>query len=453
VHKSRQLLVSTIAVVAAVFVAVDLSLVVVPPELAPVGGVIDAFWSTVHGSPGLVMTFVLWQLVLLYTLPVSFWAYLFVYYVWNQYRPKRGPDHDISVEWTPDAVQVRILTIDNESVVQDTVDALPDTLTDVMVVAEADIAVAGADVVVVPEDFTCHYALFKGRAIEYARLHHPTDKEYVLYLDEDTHVPSFDGIPSNADIVQFRERPVRTGGLLPYLAEIHRIGFNIEQRAFPYLRVPFYAWGGGIAIRRSVEDEVTWDSDTIVEDSVFTWRAVLEQGATFEVVDVFFENQAPPSVRSMISQRRRWLTGTRSKAQLLPLDYRVLYHFRDIGWAISVFGPVFWVASAFAYAGIQIVPLTVLVLPDVYVALSLILLAHVYFWSVLGLIYYRERPLVWTVLLTLTPFIVLIHSLGALYGIVAPAKQFAVTEKVSSAADDVPEPVEEPLPLVDEDDR
>jgi|GEM_PF-494781 len=445
--RRRQLVFTVVGTLAALFVAVDLAILVLPPELVLLDGVIGGFWETLRESPALVMTFVLWQLVLLYTIPVSFWSYLFVFYLWKHYRPTRRGDDEVSIEWTPDAVQVRVLTIDNENVVQETVDSLPDTLSDVVVVAEADIDVDGADVVVVPESFTCEFAQFKGRAIEYARIHHPTDKEYVLYLDEDTRIPSFDGIPSNADIVQFRERPVRTGGILPYLAEIHRIGFNIEQRAFPYLRVPFYAWGGGIAIRRSLEDRITWDTDTIVEDSVFAWRAVLDEDATFEVVDTFFENQAPPSVRAMIGQRRRWLTGTRSKSRLLPWDYRILYHFRDIGWAVSVFGPVFWVTSALTYAGIETIPLTVLVLPEVYVALSLVLLAHVYLWSLLGLIYYRERPHIWLGLLVLTPFVVLLHSAGALYGILSPARQFAVTEKVSNTVENAAETVVELTPL------
>lgn len=48
--------------------------------------------------------------------------------------------------------------------------------------------------------------------------------------------------------------------------------------------------------------------------------------------------------------------------------------------------------SALTYVGVETVPLTVLVLPEVYIALALVLLAHVYLWSVLGLLYYRERP-------------------------------------------------------------
>lgn len=381
---------------------------------------------------------VLWQLVLLYTFPVGYWLYEIALHFANA-----SPTNDDPVEWGAADVHVRILTVDAEEVVQETVDALPAEFDDVLVVAEADITVESdvCDVEVVPSEFECR-ASAKGRALEWARRVHPTDREYVLYLDEDTLVPTFPGLP-DADIVQFRERPIRTDSLLSYLAEIHRIGFNLEQLAFEHLDVPLYAWGGGIAVRSDLEDRVTWDVETMVEDSVFAWRALLDHDATYHLSRTYFENQAPPSIWAMINQRRRWLTGTRTQSEVLPYDYQVLYNIRDIGWAVSVFAPVVWFLSLFAVAGVVDVPTQQVLLPQVYYPLSYTLLGFVYLWSVLGLYYYRAHPLVWALLLALTPLVVLVHSIGALWGFVAPADGFTVTEKVShSDGDGTPEDAE-----------
>ncbi|SFR63306.1 glycosyltransferase [Halogeometricum limi] len=379
-----------------------------------------------HFDGDVFVSFVLWQLLLFHTLPVGYWLYMMV-----TYAGSRGDTTPPSVHGLG-AVQARVLTVDAEAVVQRTVDSLPEGLDDVLVVAEKPIDVRGARVVVVPETFECE-ATNKGRAVEWARRAHPTDKEYVLYLDEDTLVGELDGIP-DADVVQFRERPQRTGSLLAYLAEIHRVGFNTEQRGFGRLRYPLYAWGGGVAIRRSLEDRVTWDVETIVEDSVFVWRA-LDAGATFHVSDVTFHNQAPPSVRSMVGQRRRWLTGTRMQRDLLPYDYQLLYYIRDFGWATSVFAPFLWFLSVLDYAGVVPLPLDMVLLPEVYFPLTMILLTVVYGWSVLGLVLYRERPAVWALLLLTTPLVVLVHSLGAFYGMTVPVTDFQVTEKAADHDD------------------
>lgn len=386
----------------------------------------------VVANPDIFVAFVLWQLALLYTVPVIFWDFEVAVYWLRNRRNKRDRLDDI--EWGLDALEVRIVTIDNADVVQQTVNALPDGIDDVIVIAERPIEVVGATVLAVPPEFECA-ATHKGRAVEWARLNHPTDREYVLYMDEDTDASALRGIPSNADIVQFRERPARSGGFLPYLAEIHRIGFNVEQRSFPFFRLPFYAWGGGIAIRSSLEDRVTWDTETIVEDSVFAWRAVLEWDATVDVVDVYLSNQAPPSVWAMIKQRRRWLTGTRQQRGRLPPQYQLMYQIRDLGWALSTFGPVLWLLSGLSYVGLIEVQLLPVFFPEAYAVLTIGLLAHVYVWSIVGLVTYRPPVSVSVLLLLFTPIIVTIHSIGALYGLLRPAQGFAVTRKVIRGKD------------------
>ncbi|WP_256403082.1 glycosyltransferase family 2 protein [Halorubrum salinum] len=325
------------------------------------------------------------------------------------------------VEWGYDDVQVRILTIDAEPVVQATVNAVPDGIDDVRVIAEADIEVDGADVHVVPGTFECD-ATNKGRAVEWARRHVPCDREYVLYLDEDTIMSGFEGLP-DADVVQFTEKPLYTGSRIAYLSEVFRVGYQYEQFAFHRLRYPLYAWGGGVAVRSSLEREITWDVATITEDTNFIWRAADEVGVSFAVLDVRFRNQAPPSLRAMTKQRRRWISGTRADGHLLPLAYRPLYYTRIIAWAFSPLVPLLVLAS--------------LVFPGTapgmewYRTASLALFCILFVYTLVGAAAYDKHPLTWPLYLLLTPVAFLAHSAGALWGVVSPVTTFEVTEKVT----------------------
>ncbi|MFC7175660.1 glycosyltransferase family 2 protein [Halosegnis marinus] len=319
-----------------------------------------------------------------------------------------------------DDIQVRVLTVGAESVVQGTVDALPDGLApdDRHVVAETPIDVAGATVHVVPDSFDCA-ATDKGRALEWARRNVRCDTEFVLFLDEDTLVRDFAGLP-DVGVAQFREWPMFTGSYWAYWAEVLRLGYQTELSAFARLPVPLYAWGGGIAVRREVEEAVTWDYETLIEDTVFAWKAA-KAGYEYEVLDTKFRNQAPPSVREMVSQRRRWISGSLADEAELPRWYRALYVLRNVAWAFSPLSP-FLVAFA------AVLPATV---PgwDLFYALSLVLFAFTFVWVWRGWRYYDGPTLRLLPGLLLVPFVVAVHSLGAAYGLVSPAEEFEPTEK------------------------
>ncbi|WP_049928743.1 glycosyltransferase [Halopiger goleimassiliensis] len=323
-------------------------------------------------------------------------------------------------EWGLEDVQVRILTIDAEAVVQATVDAVPDAIEDVHVIAESDLAIDGATVHVVSDEFDCE-ATAKGRAVEWARRNVPCDREYVCYLDEDTIVTGFSGLP-DADVVQFTEKPLYTGSWLAYCCEVFRIGYQYEQFGFHRLRYPLYAWGGGIAIRSSLEGAITWDAETVTEDTNFVWRAASERDISFAIVDARFRNQAPPSVWTMIRQRRRWISGTRADGHLLPLRYRPLYYTRIVAWAFSPLLPAVAIASVLAPDAV----------PSLYVygGLSVALTDILFVYTFAGLVAYRKRLLAWPVLLLVTPVAVTAHAIGALWGFVSPVESFDVTEKV-----------------------
>ena len=64
-----------------------------------------------------------------------------------------------------DNIQVRILTVAAEETVQLTVNSIPEGISEVLVIAEEDLDITGADVYAVPDEFDCA-AQRKGRAID-----------------------------------------------------------------------------------------------------------------------------------------------------------------------------------------------------------------------------------------------------------------------------------------------
>lgn len=319
-------------------------------------------------------------------------------------------------------VQVRILTVSAEDTVRVTTSKVPESVAEVHVIAEEPIDVEDAIVHIVPDEFECR-AQRKGRAIEWARQNTPCEQEYVLYLDEDSLMTNLEGLPPG-DIVQLTEHPLQTGSLLAYLCEILRVGFQFEQRAFHRLEYPTYAWGGAVAIRHEVENQVTWDVSTITEDTTFIWRAADQTTLDYQLIDAKVRNQAPPTLVDMFEQRRRWVSGTMLDLDLLPRRYRAVILTRIITWALSPVIPVFAIIT-YLYPGLA--PSSTL-----YLGLSVALFAIVFLFMALGLIEYRKYPEVWSLYFLATPLAVFLHSLGALWGLLRPATDFEVTEKTAT---------------------
>jgi hypothetical protein len=354
----------------------------------------------------------LWGTTVLFTATAFVWIVL-TYVVGVGYEPP-APVYGGS------EIQVRILTVDTEDVVQATVNSLPAEFDDVHVVAEADIDVAGATVQVVPDNFSCA-AVRKGRALEWARQTLTNDREFVLYLDEDSHLESFEGLP-DADIVQLREQPRRTDSVLSYLADVYRMGVQIEQRAFARLSIPLFAWGGGIAVKQTVEDEVTWDRETIVEDTAFVWAAAQKlEDFSFELATATCRNEAPPSLTEITQQRRRWSAGNIEAASALPFGYQVLTRVRNYAWALS---PI---------VTLIVVPLSLLGIGvgagGLFAAASFSLGLLTLFWYLRGVQYYGVDSIGWALALPLAPLVIIIHSMGTVAGILSPPTSFRVTKK------------------------
>lgn len=353
-----------------------------------------------------------WGSTLTFGAVILFWVVQVAAFGLRRERP--------DVEYGYDDIQARILTIDDAPVVQETVDSLPAGLVDRHVIAEAPIDIDGATVHVVPDTFECD-AVRKGRAIEWARRALACEKEFALYLDEDSLVTDFGGLP-DADIVQIQERPRRTDSFLTYLADIYRMGLHFEQRAFERLSVPLYAWGGGLAVRTTVEEEVTWNRASLVEDTAFVWRAVLRADADFRVSEAVFTNQAPPSFREILEQRRRWIAGNHQEAVVLPRTYRWVTRVRNVVGGISPFAPL------------TLIPTTLLGLHLFYVELlapiAVLLASFTFGWFLVGLHLYDVPRTTAVVGFALAPVASLVHSMGVVAGLVSPPDDFRVTRKV-----------------------
>ena len=359
----------------------------------------------------LAFSVVVWTILLIFFIATMYWLFELLLVG----RPPQSP-----LTYGLEDVEVRIMTIASEDVVQATVDALPDGLAAIRVIAERDISIQGATVHTVPEDFSCA-ATRKGRAIEWARQQVPCDAEYVLYLDEDTILEDFHGLP-DADIIQLSEHPVRSKSWLAYLAEIFRMGFQFEQATFPKFRYPLYAWGGGFAVRKTVEDDITWDVDSVTEDTNFIWRAFADSDRDMAFLRVHAMNQSPPSVREMIHQRRRWISGAANDSHLLPYRYRLLSLLRNAAWGLVFISPLLLVPF--------VTPVSVVFWPEMFSALVIFQIVGLFGWAFLGYWHSGERLRVLGLLLISIPIVPIIHAAGAFWAIVSPTTHFRVTQKV-----------------------
>ena len=345
--------------------------------------------------------------------PAVFWG-------WELLGPARKYTPS-SIEWFHDDISVRIITRGQTDVVNATLTALDPRFTSVVVISETPLPDVDAPVAVVPPEFSSH-ATRKGRALEWARLTLSCDHEYILYLDEDTLLPRCEGLP-DADIVQLRERPYRTGSRLAYFTEIFRMGYQTEQRAFPHLKLPLYAWGGGLAVRTRIEQDITWDRPTFIEDTVFTWHAVLDGGASFDLAWTRCFNQAPKTIMQLLRQRRRWMAGTQAEDGFLPERFFALSRLRGLGWAIS---PIIPLLLPLVYYTRTIGPSLTVTVP-----IAAISILWVFSWSALGVQYYElSRWHVALILLT-TPLLTVINGAGAAWGFLSAPKDFDVTPKVA----------------------
>ena len=361
------------------------------------------------------ISIILWFLLILFLISTSIWVFLMLLS-----SKSEKPD----IVYGPEQLQIRILTVDNNSIVQKSVDSIQSSIKDIHVIAEKDMSIDGAVTHNVEEGFVCQ-AERKGRAIEWARRNIECDKEFILYLDEDSNLPEIEGLPDK-DIIQLSESPRKSRGLIPYLCEVFRMGFQIEQRGFPELKYPLYAWGGGFAVRKKVEDNITWDVCTVTEDTNFIWRAFENQNTTMAYMRVRVSNQSPPSIKEMIHQRRRWVSGSLIDIDLLPYKYKLIVWLRLVSWGFLPLTFFLFIPyllkigiafEQFYWIGVLIQTIFVIV------------------WIISGVVYCKERLTTFVLILLLFPLISIIHSIGCSWGLVKKTDNFRPTKKIDPKED------------------
>ncbi|TKX43686.1 hypothetical protein EXE50_09520 [Halorubrum sp. ARQ200] len=211
------------------------------------------------------------------------------------------------------------------------------------------------------------------------------------------------------------------------------MGFQIEQRGFQSVSVPIYTWGGGLAIRSSIEEAVTWDYPTLIEDTVFTWRAFVElpERPSFSVLSDTISGQSPPSLSEMIHQRRRWISGSRENNTILSFDRVIMYGLRDLSWSVTAVVPLFLILGNLP--GVDVFAW------QIHQGISAVLLSFVFVWVGIGIWQVRPTPAIAGLSLVLAPVTSILHSVGALWGLISPPDSFDVTTKADEVTNQPPQ--------------
>ena len=164
-----------------------------------------------------------------------------------------------------------------------------------------------ANVKVVPEEFECE-AKWKGRDLEWARINQPPENEYTLFLDEDS-LPQFKEIPTDADIIQFQEVPIAQNLIIETI-ETFRIGLTIPEFSLYEKTSPLTLWGGGIVITKRLEDQITWNRESITEDNAFAFALISTSAKyRYKFSREKIITKAPLRIKDLLRQRWRWASG------------------------------------------------------------------------------------------------------------------------------------------------
>jgi hypothetical protein len=273
-----------------------------------------------------------------------------------------------------------------------------------LIISANPVDIPGAEVKVVPKDFKCQ-AKFKGKDLEWGRRNHPF--EYTLYLDEDS-LCDFEEIPV-ADIVQFQEVPTAKNLFIAAI-EAYRIGFQIEQAIFEKTG-PLHLWGGGFAIKRWLEDKITWDRISITEDTGFIFSINIPYEFKFSKKKIY--SQAPLRIRDLIKQRWRWASGTYLDARYLQNKPRKIFvYIRNLNWGL-------WILYS------NLMPVIFMI--NYWFTIPMLLQAMI--WSAVGA---RIMKLSWyqsIIAILIAPITSYIHSAGAFLALFKRQKEFKVTPK------------------------
>lgn len=330
--------------------------------------------------------------------------------IWINYilTGNRYEDYE-TADWSN--VTVRILTVGNEEdVVQRTVDSVSDTNSSIQVVSENPIDIESATVHVVPDEFDVK-ADNKARALEWAN-RNLDKRDYILFLDEDSVLDSTEEIPKG-DLIQLREKPVRTNSYLCWLAGVQRFGVEEESYYFSSSDPP-YVWGGGLFVDSDIEDEIGWNFDTLREDDAFADEAV-DRGYEYNIVEEpKIVSSSPLTLNDIIQQRRRWNSIDAPFFERLKQEIKNFE--TSFVWGINSL----------------ILPLFILTVvigsPILYLLMVPIILVNLA-WTLIGAQRYGVNPKHYMLIVLTIPLISFYNGFGNLYSIFNPIQGFNVTDK------------------------
>ncbi|KOS36390.1 hypothetical protein ACN38_g12870 [Penicillium nordicum] len=182
------------------------------------------------------------------------------------------------------------------------------------------------NVVSAPASFQPAHAKYKGRALEWCRLHWKlSELDWVLHLDEETEIDEY-LVQAYLDFIERETEDIGMGTIYytshnywknPFLttAEIFRVAEDFGRFQLPIrlFKRPLLGWmhGSFILINGAVENKVTWDTECLAEDFWFAFHAA-RRGVKFGWIHAIAREQPPVSVSDLIKQRRRWYTGIMS---------------------------------------------------------------------------------------------------------------------------------------------
>ncbi|TID19143.1 glycosyltransferase family 2 protein [Venturia nashicola] len=179
------------------------------------------------------------------------------------------------------------------------------------------------EVLLVPKDFAPPKAMYKARALEFARLAQQlTSDDWVLHLDEETQLDEF-AVRACLDFIERGDRHFAMGTILYNsvshwsssfltVGEIARITDD-----FGRFRLPFklrhrphlgYIHGSFIMINGEIENAITWDTNCMTEDFWFGYRAA-NRGYKFGWLNAIAREQPPRTINDVWAQRKRWFSG------------------------------------------------------------------------------------------------------------------------------------------------
>lgn len=270
---------------------------------------------------------VLW----LFAVPASLFSW---YHIARQVKGFIPPAEDLPAGPQPRVI-FSIAARRLNSIAQDAVGSIKDSCARVgfsnygikLVVDEADSTVDGADVILVPKEFTCK-SRYKARALHYALRYLPNSREaWTLHLDEDARVTP-QCVSRIVGYIQGGGNPIANGpsvfpydgNLLTFYAEAQRqwtFYWLMDQQLSSTVH---WLNGSNLLVRSDVEQAVGWDfvNCFISEDARFGYEATKKFGKVFGWHGGLTIETPPASVSGVIKQRTRWFFGSILNLRYVP---------------------------------------------------------------------------------------------------------------------------------------